>query len=328
MEPVLRDEAGIDDAVRAGDDRGAGMIAIAGGTGTLGRRLVPRLLDRGDHVRVLARHPDRIPDAWRGRVEGVAVDVRQAASIEPALTGVRTLVCAITGFGGPDAGGVTRVDGDGNLALIRAAEAAGVEHVILMSVAQSAADHPIELFRAKYAAEQRLRESRLAWTIVQPTAYMETWVELLGRPLLNGEHARVVGRGNNPINFVSAADVAFVVDAALRDPLLRGQTVVVPGPQNLSLDDLVQAIARVTDVEPAIDHAPRALIRLIAAGMSLRRPVLAGQLRTALVMDTRDMAMDAASLRRQFPDLAPTGIDDVIRQQLAPTEPRPILEAA
>ena len=138
-----------------------------------------------------------------------------------------------------------------------------------MSVAQAAPDHPIELFRAKFAAEQRLRSSSVAWTIVQPTAYMETWVELLGRPLLTGDHARVIGGGHNPINFVSAADVAFVVDAAYRDPVLRGQTVVVPGPQNLSLDDLVRAIARVLGVEPAIDHAPRALIRLMAAGMSI-----------------------------------------------------------
>ena len=103
---------------------------------------------------------------------------------------------------------------------------------------------------------------------------------------------------------------------------------MVPGPQNVSLDDVVRAIARVLGVEPAIDHAPRALIRLVAAGMSLRRPVLAGQLRTALVMDTRDMAMDAAPLRARFPTLTSTALDTVIRRQLARTEPQPILEAA
>ena len=86
--------------------------------------------------------------------------------------------------------------------------------------------------------------------------------------------------------------------------------------ENLSLDDLVRAIAHVLGVEPAIDHAPRALIRLVAAGMSIRRPVLAGQLRTALVMDTRDMAMDAASLRARFPTLTSTALDTVIRRQL------------
>ena len=304
------------------------MIAIAGGTGNLGRALVPRLVDAGDEIRILARHPDRIPDAWLDRVEGHAIDARRPETIGAALAGVRTLVLAITGFGGPDAGGVHAVDGDGNIALIRAAETAGVEHVILVSVAQAAPDHPIELFRAKFAAERRLRSSSVAWTIVQPTAYMETWVELLGRPLLTGDHARVIGSGHNPINFVSAADVAFVVDAAYRDPGLRGQTILVPGPRNVSLDDVVREIAHVLGVQPAIDHAPRALIRMVAAGMSLRRPVLAGQLRTALVMDSRDMAVDAASLRARFPTLTSTALDTVIRRRLARTEPQPVLEAA
>ena len=70
MEPVVRDDVGIDDAIEQATGRGPGMIAIAGGTGNLGRALVPRLLDAGDEVRILARHPDRIPDAWRDRVEG------------------------------------------------------------------------------------------------------------------------------------------------------------------------------------------------------------------------------------------------------------------
>jgi uncharacterized protein YbjT (DUF2867 family) len=292
------------------------MIAIAGGTGTLGRALVARLLAGGDGVRVLARHPDRVPAEWTGSVEGVAVDVRRPGSFGHALSGVRTLVCAVTGFGGPGAGGVDAVDHDGNVALIRGAEAAGVEHVVLLSVAQAAHDHPIELFRAKFAAEQRLRASTCAWTIVRPTAYMETWVELLGRPLVTGSHARVVGRGRNPVNFVAAADVAFVVDAAIHDASLCGETLEVPGPEDRTLDSIVEAVAREVGMAPRIDHAPRSLIRLVAAVISVRNPVLAGQLRAALVMDTRDMRVDPAPLRARFPGLVPTRIEDVIRRQL------------
>ena len=93
------------------------------------------------------------------------------------------MISAIQGFGGPDAGGASAIDRDGNRHLITAARAQGVEHLILMSVAQAAPDHPIELFRMKYEAEQDLLASDLAWTIIRPTAYMETWVTIIGRPI-------------------------------------------------------------------------------------------------------------------------------------------------
>ena len=67
----------------------------------------------------------------------------------------------------------------------------------------------------KYAAEQALQASGLSWTIIRPTAYMETWAKLIGEPLVKTGKTRIFGRGVNPINFVSASDVAqFVASAA------------------------------------------------------------------------------------------------------------------
>ena len=200
---------------RPGDRGGAGMIAIAGGTGNLGRSSSRGCSIAGDAVRVLARHPDRIPEAWRGKVEGSRGRPR-AGVAGRALAGVRALVWAVTGFGGPEAGGVPlcrrrrqpradpRCGGCGRRARHRD---------VGRPVRARSSDRAVPRQVRRRAAASRV--PRLAWTIVQPTAYMETWVGLLGGPLLRGEHARVVGHGRNPINFVSAADVAFVVDAAL-----------------------------------------------------------------------------------------------------------------
>jgi uncharacterized protein YbjT (DUF2867 family) len=54
------------------------------------------------------------------------------------------------------------VDLQGNSALIQAARHAGVERFILVSVHGATPDHPIELFRMKYAAEQALQASGLS----------------------------------------------------------------------------------------------------------------------------------------------------------------------
>ena len=87
----------------------------------------------------------------------------------------------------------------------------------------------------KYAAEQDLKASGLAWTIIRPTAYMEMWCDVLGRPLLDKGKTQVFGRGLNPINWVSAADVAEFVTLATLDSALRGEVIEVGGPENLTI---------------------------------------------------------------------------------------------
>ena len=57
------------------------MILIVGGTGTLGRDLIPRLLARGRSVRTLARHPATPANGERREeVEARIGDVRDAAT--------------------------------------------------------------------------------------------------------------------------------------------------------------------------------------------------------------------------------------------------------
>src|SRR5438445_1456202 len=123
----------------------------------------------------------------------------------------------MTGFG-PGAPGPKAVDYEGNVNLIRAAEAAGVRRFVLVSIDGARADHPLELWRMKYRAEEALRASRLDWVIVRPNAFMELWAEIVGGPVFKDGKATVFGRGDNPVNFNSAKAVASLVNVALFDP--------------------------------------------------------------------------------------------------------------
>ena len=69
-------------------------VAIAGATGYIGTRLVPRLLTAGHRVRCLVRTPRKLMDrpwAKDPRVEIVAVDLADAAAVETALRGTGAL---------------------------------------------------------------------------------------------------------------------------------------------------------------------------------------------------------------------------------------------
>ncbi|HEX5506656.1 MAG TPA: NmrA family NAD(P)-binding protein, partial [Thermomicrobiales bacterium] len=204
---------------------------------------------------------------------------------------------------------------EGNANLIRAAREAGVEHIVLVSVQGAAPDHPLDLHRMKALAERELRASGLAWTIIRPTAYMETWAGIIGAPLVATGKTRVFGRGDNPINFVAVDDVARFVDLAVTDPALRGEAIEVGGPENLSLRQFAETFAAVTGRRGTISQVPLPVMRLVAVLLRPVRPALARQVRAGVVMDTRDMSFDPAPTRRRYPALTPTPLADVVRRE-------------
>jgi uncharacterized protein YbjT (DUF2867 family) len=271
------------------------MILLAGGTGHLGTVLVARLAASGVGLRILSRDPSRARKSVAEGVEVVSADVRVPASLTAALADVDIVISAVTGFG-PGGDGPRRVDFEGNANLIEAANAAGVKHFVLVSIHGASSRHPMELYRAKFMAEQRLRESRLEWTIIRPTVFKELWAGIVGDPLLKSGTAIVFGRGENPINFVSVHDVARCVEQDVIDQQLRGRIVEVGGPENLTLNQLVEIVAQRNGVPSKARHIPLAVLRLGATALRPFKPDIAGLLHAAVLMDTTDMSFDSVKV--------------------------------
>src|SRR5262245_6477632 len=115
-------------------------ILVTGGTGTLGRLVVPLL--QGD-VRVLTRRPREATH--------VAGDLLSGEGVQAAVDGADVVV---------HLAGDAKHDETTTRHLVRAAQRAGTGHVVYMSVV--AADRvPLGYFRAKYAAEQIIADSGL-----------------------------------------------------------------------------------------------------------------------------------------------------------------------
>jgi NADH dehydrogenase len=292
------------------------VIVVAGGTGTLGTRLVPRLAAQGLAVRVLTRDPARAAHLSGQGVEVVRGNIGDPASAAEALDGAGTVVSAASGFAGPGRVSPSSVDRDGNACLIGAAARVGASFV-LVSVVGAAAGHPVGLFRAKHAAEELLRASGLPWTIVRATAFMETWGAIMGRMLRSSGTILVFGRGDNPVNFVSATDVAALVDRAVTDPGLRGQVLELGGPDNLTFNQVAAMVQEATRRCGTVRHVPRPALRAMASLTTGIRPVLARQARAALVMDTIDLTFDPAPARRALPGLPNTDMPSALTQLLA-----------
>ena len=287
------------------------MILVAGGTGHLGAHLIPHLKAGGNHVRVLTRNRDRARHRLGDTAEFVEGDVRSPDSLETAVVGVESVVSAVTGFG-PGGHGPRAVDYEGNRNLIRAAEAAGVRRFVLLSMRGASADHPMELARMKHRAEQALRASRLDWTILRPTPFMELWTGIVGDPIEKTGKTTLFGRGDNLINFIAERDVARIIELALVEPRFRRAVLDVGGPDNLSFNQLVRHLEAATRRTATVRHVPLPMMRLAALLTRPFRPDLAGMIEAGIGFDTGNMRFDPIEARSLLSPLELTSVVDVI----------------
>jgi uncharacterized protein YbjT (DUF2867 family) len=289
------------------------MILVAGGTGRLGTLLVHRLSDRGLPVRVLTRDAARANHLRRGgkTIEVALGDARNPASLERAARGVDVIVSAMHGFSGLDDGSPATVDRKGNMNLIDAARGAAAA-VVLMSVVGAGPDNAMDLFRAKYDAEQYLRQSGLRWTIVRATAYIETWAMVMGDPLRKTGKTMVFGRGENVINFVSVVDVAALLERAVTDTTLRGQMIEIGGSANITFKQFAAALLQAYGRPASVRHIPRPMLRAMGFLMRGVKPGFAGHARASVAMDTIPMTFDASQVRHDFPGLPNTHLNTAL----------------
>ena len=91
------------------------LVAVAGGTGTLGGHLVGRVTEHGVKVRILARDAERAKSLENEMVEVAPGDVRDQSALEAAVAGCDAVVSAVSAFGRPRGGDLRSADSQGNI---------------------------------------------------------------------------------------------------------------------------------------------------------------------------------------------------------------------
>lgn len=145
-------------------------VLVLGGTGSIGRLVVARLLELGDTPRVLTRNPDRARRALPAGAEIVAGDLTDTTSVATALTGVDGVVMT---HGAPyGSGDYADVDYGAVPTLLDAHATVGglaVPVVLMSSIGVTATDGSSrDLLNWKRRGERLLRASGLPHTIVRP----------------------------------------------------------------------------------------------------------------------------------------------------------------
>ena len=207
-------------------------VAVAGGHGKVGLRLLRLLAARGDRARGLIRNPDHAADLEAAGAEAVLCDLEAGdAGVAGAVAGADAVVFAAGAGPGSGAERKQSVDLGGALKLIDAAKASDIARYVMVS--SMGADNPPpgdEVFavylRAKAAADEALVAAGLEHTIVRPGSLTDdpgtgliAAAEQLGR------------RGQIPRD-----DVAATLVGALDEPATVGKTFeLLAGEQEIAV---------------------------------------------------------------------------------------------
>jgi uncharacterized protein YbjT (DUF2867 family) len=273
------------------------------------------LLAEGKKVRVMTRTPEKLEAFRKQGAEVVQGDVRDPTSLKAACEGVEKVVSSVQALTGKGKNNPRTVDGEGNRNLIDAAKAAGVAHFVLVSALGARADHPLEFFRMKFAAEEYLRASGLTYTILHPGAFMEFWATLVGQPILDKGATTIFGKGQNPVNFVSVEDVARMTLLALESPAAKNRVIEIGGPQNLTLVQVAETYERLSGKQAKRSHVPLPVMRVMTVLMRPLNPAMSRQIGAGINMDTTDQTIEMGATLKEFP-LRLTTLEEVIRKNL------------
>ncbi len=201
-------------------------IAIAGGTGTLGKHIAAELSARGHEIRILSRGSRDFP-----------VDLVTGEGLTTALHGCDVVVDASNASAPKRAAQVLI---EGSRLLLAAEQTAGVGHHVCISIV-GCERVPVGYYRVKVQQEQVVEQALVPHSLVRATQFHE----LAAAALAAAGKYRILPIPTMRVQTVAAAEVArAVADVAVAEPGLG--RIQVAGPQICTAADLARTWRSVT----------------------------------------------------------------------------------
>lgn len=208
-------------------------ILITGATGTTGAATLQSLKQyKNLQLRAMSRDRDKAAAFEAEGIQGVAGDFSDRPSLDRAMLGVDSIYLVHTPS--PRLAANER-------SVIDAARAAGVKHIVKLSVYGADPGVDISLPQQHAEAEAYLRESGIAYTLLRPHSFMQNLLANL--PTIQGQGALYSNAGEARIPLIDARDIGAVAATVLHSPGHEGKTYELTGPAAVTYHEVAAAIS-------------------------------------------------------------------------------------
>ena len=285
-------------------------VLVTGGTGFVGHAVLAKLREADHAVCALVRNPTSPRAAEltaRFGAELVAGDVLEADSIQSALPGCEAVIHLVGIIGEVGRNTFESAHTVATQNVVRAAEQAGVNRYVHMSALGTRPDAASRYHQTKWAAEQAVRGSRLAWTIFRPSLIYgagDHFVNLFANLARWSPILPVMGSGRGKLQPVSVEVVAAAFVGALSELRAIGQTYDLCGPDRLSFLEVLDTILSVMRRRRLKLRVPLPMARVQATALEFVFPRLFGRAaplnRDQLIMLAEDNVGDPRPAKELF----------------------------
>lgn len=215
-------------------------LLVTGASGHMGRRVVELLLEaQAGTIIAATRSPEKLADLSQQGVIVRHADFDDPASLAEAFAGVDRLLLIST-----DALGEPGLRLRQHQTAVKAAEAAGVNHVVYTSLVNPGPDSPVLIAPDHHGTEMALAASKLNWTVLRNNIYAEVLIPTLSQAAQTGQLFSAAGQGKTA--YVTREDCARAAAAALASDFDGRRTLNVTGPEALSRTDLATIATQLT----------------------------------------------------------------------------------
>lgn len=239
-------------------------VTIFGGSGFVGRHLVPQISACGARVRIAVRRP---VGPSNHAVEAVPADLLDDASVASAVSGASSVInlVGILSEAGRQTYRTIHVEGARRVAV--AAKAAGVSRLIHVSALGAAADAPALSDRTKAQGEVVVRATFPEATIIRPSLVFGQGDHFFARLAAMARRSPIlplIGNGATKFQPAHVAGVAAAMVTILKRGDTAGRTYEFGGPETYSFKELLELLLSALGLRRILLPVPFALAEILA----------------------------------------------------------------